>query len=867
MASTRNILIIEDNEINRIMLRGILCDQYNVLEAENGQQALDMLLACKEPISLILLDLIMPVMDGYTFLSHVKADTVLSAIPVIVTTQSDGESSEVTALSHGAADFVAKPYKPQVILHRVANIINLRETAALINQIQYDRLTGLYSKNFFCQLLHRYLEQNPGKKYDIICSDIENFKLVNDVFGTHIGDLMLVRLAEAYKATPAVNGLRGRLGADQLCIVVERRDDYADFPFPTMEPATDELRNVKNIVLKFGIYPITDLSVSTEQMCDRALLAARSIKGQYGKSVAMYDDTMRNKLLMEQEITNSMVSALNEEQFVVYIQPKYRLKDGGLLGAEALVRWQHPVRGLLPPVTFIPLFEENGFITKLDQYVWEKTCALLHEIDLAGLPVCPISVNVSRADIYNVELLPILTGLVKKYKLPTELLHLEITESAYTEDPQQIIDAVAKLRGAGFMIEMDDFGSGYSSLNMLNQMPLDILKLDSKFIQDEVGKPQNQGLLRFVVGLAHWMELLTVAEGVETKEQAIYLQSIGCDSVQGYYFAKPMPAQEYVALLTASKHNISTFAQCAQEVVLPKAEQSNALMLVLSGSAEYREAALDAFGNEYTLLQTDNPAAALTHVISYGPRIAVALFDLYDDDAEGNASLFNLIRQQRTVWKVPIIAIGPANPDLELAVLNAGADDYAIRPHTMAAMRLRVEHVLRLRAAAKRANVMAEEADRDYLTGLLNRRGLNRALAALRPEDGSLGVCLFDLDNLKVVNDTMGHTQGDVLLQQFAGTLRRNTRSNDILARYGGDELLLIICNSPEEDVFVKKCKDLCDAIHAASSETLCASCSAGAVLCDAREPLSQMIRKADQALYQAKMAGKGVCALYKAQQ
>ena len=502
MFTQRKILVVEDNEINRMMLSAILSSEYEVLEAENGQAALAVLRKYRDGIALILLDIIMPVMDGYTFLARMQEDPALASIPVIVTTQSDDESDEVTALSHGATDFVAKPYKTQVILHRVANIIKLRETAAMINLIQYDRLTGLYAKEFFYQRVKETLAAHPEQEYDIIYSNIENFKLVNDIFGVPSGDRLLVNVAAMFSKQVGRWGICGRINADQFACLSERRLDYSEQLFAEAGNQINAMSNVKNMVMKWGVYHIDDRSISVEQMCDRALLAVRSIKGQYRRHFAAYDDALRSKLLREQAITDSMEDALAQGQFIVYLQPKYRLKDRELSGAEALVRWIHPEWGFQSPGEFIPLFERNGFITQLDQYVWDRTCAFLRDWDSKGYPQIPVSVNVSRADIYNADLANILLRTVHKYNLPPSRLHLEITESAYTENPGQIIDTVTHLRELGFIIEMDDFGSGYSSLNMLNQMPLDILKLDMKFIQSETAKPVNQGILRFIMSLA-----------------------------------------------------------------------------------------------------------------------------------------------------------------------------------------------------------------------------------------------------------------------------------------------------------------------------------------------------------------------------
>ena len=549
MMPKRHVLVVEDNEINRAVLCGILSEEYQVLEAENGLEALSVLEAHGEDISLILLDIVMPVMDGYEFLARVKAMPAFSVIPVIVTAQSDGEADEVAALSHGATDFITKPYRPQIILHRAASIISLRESAAILNLLQNDRLTGLYSKEYFYQKAADILRRNPGKSYDVICSDIENFKLVNDVFGTAAGDRLLRGIAGLYRSFVGDMGICGRLNADRFACLLEHRADYNDEMFREAGAAVNALPDAKNVVLKWGIYAVEDRTLPVEQMCDRALMAARGIKGRYGKYFAPYDGKLRERLLREQEIVDSMESALEGGQFEIYLQPKYRLSDNTLAGAEALVRWNHPAWGLQPPGVFIPLFEQNGFIPRLDQYVWERACAVLRRWGQAGLPGIPISVNVSRADIYSADLPELLTALLRRYGLEPPQLHLEITESAYTEDPEQLIGTVRRLRELGFLIEMDDFGSGYSSLNMLNELPIDLLKLDMKFIQSETAKPASQGILRFIISLARWMRLRVVAEGVETEEQVRRLLDVGCDYVQGYYFARPMPVEAFEALL------------------------------------------------------------------------------------------------------------------------------------------------------------------------------------------------------------------------------------------------------------------------------------------------------------------------------
>ncbi len=658
MISQKKILVVEDNEINRAMLSEILSSEYQVLEAENGAVALDVLKEYGEGISLILLDIIMPVMDGYTFLAHVKADQAYSSIPVIVTTQSDGESDEVAALSHGAADFVAKPYRPQIILHRVASIINLRETAAVINMIQYDRLTGLYSKEFFYQRVKEILLQHPDRKYDILCSDIENFKLINDIFGIPAGDRLLCGVADMYTRLVGDKGICGRFNADQFACLLEHTAEYTDDMFIELGMEINSLSHAKNIVMKWGIYSIHDRGISVEQMCDRALLAANSIKGQYGKYCAAYDDQLRSRLLREQAITDGMEAALAEGQFEVYLQPKYRIKDDRLAGAEALVRWNHPEWGMQSPAYFIPLFEKNGFITKLDQYVWDRACAVLREWEDKGYPPLSVSVNVSRADIYNADIADILLNTIRRHRLPPSRLHLEITESAYTENPAQIIHTIGRLRELGFVIEMDDFGSGYSSLNMLNKMSIDILKLDMKFIQSETAKPVNQGILRFIMGLARWMNLGVVAEGVETREQLERLREIGCDYVQGYFFARPMPCGEFEALLRKERTTVDEGQAQAKE--RPWVEQWARVILVADEDAEYRSQVKKTFENNYQVVEAADGEAALACIASYENKIAVAILSMTLDGPD-NFSVLEVLLREKSVWNIPVIATGPGD--------------------------------------------------------------------------------------------------------------------------------------------------------------------------------------------------------------
>ena len=697
MVQKKRILIVEDNEINRAILCEILSSYYSVLEAENGQVGLDVLRQNRDSIALILLDVMMPVMDGYTFLDHVKGDAELSLIPVIVMTQSESEEDEVSALAHGATDYVPKPYRPQVILHRVASLIKLRETAAMVNQFQYDRLTGLHSKEFFFQKVREQLLENPEEDYCIVCSNIENFKLVNDILGTQEGDRLLREVADITQIMVGSTGFCGRFSADRFLCLQKReqemkdRKNFGNFPKWEISPL------MKNVVMRWGVYEIADRSVPVEQMCDRALLAADSIKGQYNQYFAVYDDSLRGKLLREQTITNAMETALAEGQFMVYLQPKYSLNGTSMAGAEALVRWIHPEWGFMSPGEFIPLFEKNGFISRLDQYVWERVCAQLRDWQDKGYPLVPVSVNMSRADVYQADLIDMLQKFTYKYGIDPAWMHLEITESAYAESPGQIISTVEELRKRGFVIEMDDFGSGYSSLNMLSQMTLDILKLDMKFIQNEIAKPAEQSILSDVVNMAHRMHLSVVAEGVETIDQVERQQEVGWDYVQGYFFAKPMPVPEFEELLKAQTARPSDSAAEGQ-----RHELSMLSVLVVDKDATFRARVKQTLEGQYRVLEATDGKSELSCIRNDGNHGISAVILSVALPENGAAGLLKALRQEPMLWRLPVLATIPNGEMAEKLPLVRETDDFLCKCHPMFDLSRRVKRLIDIASCRRR---------------------------------------------------------------------------------------------------------------------------------------------------------------------
>ena len=854
------VLVVEDNELTRDILREILSGDYHVLEAENGQVALEVLAEHRSSVSLIFLDVVMPVMDGYTFLDRMLADRELAMIPVIVTTQSTSEEDEVTALSRGATDFVRKPYRPEVILHRAASLIKLRESAAMVNQFKLDRLTGLYTREYFYQRAAELLTENPNTQYAIVCSNIVNFKVFNDAFGTGAGDRMLQEIADLTRSIVGSGGLYARYGADRFLCMVEQSKEIQDRM--RLDELPERPAAMKNIVMKWGVYKITDRSVPVEKMCDRAFLAADSIKEQYNQHVAIYDDVLRDKLLREQAITESMETALREGQFTVYLQPKYSLHDDRLSGAEALVRWIHPQWGFMSPGEFIPLFEKNGFITQLDRYVWEQVCILLRSWHQKGFPEISVSVNVSRADVYQDDIPETLSGLTTKYGIEPQQLHLELTESAYTENPSQIISTVNRLRELGFIVEMDDFGSGYSSLNMLNQMKLDVLKLDMKFIQTETAKPAEQGIMRFVVNLARWLNLSVVAEGVETRAQLERLREVGCDFVQGYLLSRPLPVKEFEELLKSQANHP------AEAEFLRQVEPETKTLLVVDSDEAYRKRVCQAFEGMYIVEETTDAESGFHCVQKHGKNALAAVILGMDLPNNGAETFLHLLRADPVLWRVPVLSALPPHMVSDDIVEKLDTDDFLCKNHPMSDLRRRANRMIGVCDTRQKVRLLEEEASQDFLTKLYNRRGLDSAVAGLRQTDMPVALYLFDLDNLKDINDRLGHDTGDALLRDFAEVLSRSTRNSDVLCRYGGDEFVVVLRRIGSKETVLKKGEAICREFHAVQLRNgIQASCSCGVAMSDQEElAIALLLEQADKALYQAKQEGKSTCRLWVAE-
>ncbi|KXU51792.1 EAL domain-containing protein [Longibaculum muris] len=416
---------------------------------------------------------------------------------------------------------------------------------------QVDTLTYLYNQDTFNKLVKERLQNDKKTSYGMISIDIEHFKLFNEWYGTEEGDRLLKYVANCIQNyMSGKDGYASRIGNDDFIC-------FLPYKYCHKENVENELVNWiqnYNIEYKFlpaaGIYQISDRKLPVTLMCDRTIMAANSVKGNFLNRVSVYKETMKLKLENEQEILFGVKKGLENNEFEIYFQPQCSARTRKIIGAEVLVRWNHPTQGLLMPNSFIPILESSGFIYKLDYYVWEKTCEYIHQRMMNHEIIVPLSVNVSRLDIYQYNLVKVFNDLCKKYQVPKKYLEIEITESAYSENFVQLVETISQLRGSGFRILMDDFGSGYSALNMLKDIEVDTLKLDMKFLDmDETSLNKGLSVLESSILMAKWLKMGLIAEGVETEEQVKHLLNMNCEFMQGFYFYRPMSAKYFDELL------------------------------------------------------------------------------------------------------------------------------------------------------------------------------------------------------------------------------------------------------------------------------------------------------------------------------
>jgi diguanylate cyclase (GGDEF)-like protein len=556
LAEQASVLVVDDDRSTRTTLRHTLQrDGFRVEEAADGAEALAMLPRCQPDV--ILMDAVMPVMDGFTACARLQELPGGRAIPVLMITALQDNSSVERAFAAGASDYIPKPIHYAVLSQRVRRIIEANRAEKRIRHLAYnDLLTGLPNRTLFFDLLAQGIAQAAAQetRLAVLFMDLDRFKYVNDNLGHDVGDRLLVAVAQRVRQAVRNADTVARLGGDEFTVLLGELDG----PAAAAGVAHNICRALEApfqidghdifVTSSVGIamYPHDGLDVATlVKHADSAMYQAKRTNAGF----KFYEASMELSISQHVRLESDLRRALELEQLEVYYQPQMTVDGERIVAMEALLRWHHPTRGLVPPSEFIPLAEETGLINPLGDWVLRTACARLRRWQGAGLPTLRVAVNVSVRQLLQADFAATVQGVLAETGLPPHLLELEITESTLMEHAQDTLAALHALRELGVRLSIDDFGTGYSSLSYLKRFPVDIIKIDRSFVRDVPQDADDVAIVTAIIALAHSLRLEVVAEGVETEAQLGFLQALGCDLLQGYLLSAPVPAAQFEALV------------------------------------------------------------------------------------------------------------------------------------------------------------------------------------------------------------------------------------------------------------------------------------------------------------------------------
>lgn len=689
-----------------------------------------------------------------------------------------------------------------------------KEAAQVIQGI--DELTGLDDQAGF-EAAAEGLLRAGGRSFCLIYWNVRQLRVINDLLGRRAGDEVLMsfaqRLRTAFSGQPAAHG---RAAQDRFLSCVPLACLEGDRWRQLLTGDLSVGQGSYNYSVCCGLYRVEGTDTPVRIMTDKAHMAMHRARASYAEPYAWFEEAMWEEMVREHQLNADFANGLRQGQFEVYYQPICRAIDGRIQSCEALVRWNHPERGLLSPDQFIGQFEGNGFIGLLDRYVWDQVCRTLGERLARGERVVPVGINVSRLAFYDARAFEDLWATAQKYRVPPKYLRVEITESAYVGDPAPVRAAIDRLHELGFTVLMDDFGSGYSSLSTLKDYPVDVLKVDRVFLQQLDSSSKAQVILESVVRMAQWMQLQVIVEGVETRAQWAYLRSIACDLVQGSYFHPPMPQEDFAALLQAQ------------------------------GDAPADPPGPGA-GDVVNLRCPDTP---LHHLDEQGHPLCELSCPLFAAMADGQFHRARVLARHRAGHRIALEVTA-------LPWIEDGQVRGAVELFTQASPEVYEE-----RTVAQ----LSKMAMRDDLTHLPNRRYLESylayQLAQFQRTGQGLAVLFADIDDFSRFNNQYGHHVGDQVLIALAQGVAQALGRDDRLGRWGGEAFVGVHALARPEDAaalgeqFRRIVQSVC--VEAPDgSGPLHVSVSVGVAAAQPGDSAEDLIARADQLMYQAKGAGK----------
>ena len=723
-----------------------------------------------------------------------------------------------------------------------------------------DRLTGLPLRRSFWELVDRF-NAGDGTEYCMIVTDVMHFHVFNKWFGRETGDRLLQAIGKFLLEFGYRTGAySGYIGGDNFCTVFPYNEKHIEELQTGITGLIAHFEDIKGFKPIFGAYKALNVNAIAVDAYDCCMTAISRNKEDGNGKLFWFDDRMAAELSAELDLIPRIQEAMVNEEVTFYLQPKCDMMTGRIVGSEALVRWFDPDGKSISPASFIPALEKNGFITELDYYVWDRVCKTIADWKQNGIPVLPVSVNVSRVDIFTTDVVSIFHSLIEKYNLSSRDIQIEITESAFVSDELIIQEVENGLKQLGFTILIDDFGSGYSSLNMLKNIDADILKLDMRFLDlDDKNQSKGSDIIISILEMAERLGLTTIAEGVETNEQRLFLEDLGCHLAQGYYFYKPMPVPEYESLLY--QENIILLDRRDASEPAKKDAIVRHVQYLPSGNEPYNYQSFQSMEDDlaeylkcissvWDLCRLVDVRSMTEYVLEDGGRISAEhrpCFEIWNRGGKCSeciskqavhtgipAARFDFMDQQIVYVIARPIRVGKVIYSLETGLVISDERFYTIF------------------GRRGLSDAMRHYSDRIYLdplTGAYNyiyyAEQINWSRIA--------AMAIIDLDNFKSINNTYGHRTGDKVLQHCANSIRAFIRDNDILIRYGGDEFLLVM-NHITSEAFAARLEEICTRIRQIrilNCDGLSISCSIGGLICDQCTPINMKLL--DSKLHQAK--------------
>lgn len=556
MMKTNTVLIIDEQFASRSTLKELLKEHYEVITADSAADAMETLSERHFFVSLILLTLCRNSANAAYFLQNAKLNRFISQIPIVVIAGEEFTAEEeVSCIRQGAADYIKKPLNHEVLQARIENIIKLSEAASTGAEQEFDRLTGLYTKESFFARIKTLLDKNPQKHYDFVVADVENFGGINHRYGMGMGNRVLQTIGRNFSQIRMEDSAVARIRDDIFAAFSVYDGEWEEEDLQRLMDLLLEDTPISDLQMKFGVYKDVDHAMPVGEILENALSALDSIRNRFGTSVALYDNKLVEKQKREKQMELAFEGAIANKEFEIWLQPKYESDSQNICGAEALVRWRDAQGVMISPGEFIPVFERDGLIRKLDEYMFIEVCRIQKNIVDKGMTPVPISVNISGASLYRDDTANRYISIVNETGINPAVVPIEITESV------AILSGTAKefsekLYRNGFTFHMDDFGSGYSSLVSLQALHFDVIKLDKSLI-DYIGTPGGNSMLKHTIAFSKESGMRVVAEGVENQRQRDALMRMGCDYIQGYYYSAPLPVDKYEQLLQENEAVIS----------------------------------------------------------------------------------------------------------------------------------------------------------------------------------------------------------------------------------------------------------------------------------------------------------------------